>query len=311
MHFAIIGAGGVGGYFGGRLAQAGEKVTFIARGLHLQAIKERGLWVESINGDFAISPAIAFDSPEKVGEVEAVLVATKAWQVTETAPTLKPLIGPKTVVIPLQNSVTAATELAAVLGAEHVLGGFCRISALIGGPGLIKHIGVQQPVIAFGERSGLKSERVERLRQVFSGCQGLKVEVPDDIEAALWDKFIFITAISGLGAITRQPVGSFRAVPESRALLVAALEETTAVARAAGIRLPGDQVQKTLAHLDQVGPEISASMQKDILAGRPSELSEQNGAVLRLGRELGIPTPTHEFIYASLLPGELKARGQL
>jgi 2-dehydropantoate 2-reductase len=193
------------------------------------------------------------------------------------------------------------------LGQEHVLGGMCRISAFIGGPGLIKHVGVQ-PYIAFGERDGTKSERVERLRAAFARCQGLTVEVPADIEAAMWDKFVFIAAISGVGAVTRQPVGGFRAVPESRALLLAALEETTAVARARGVNLPADQVQKTLAFIDNAAPGIVASMQKDIMEGKPSELEAQNGAVVRIGRELGVPTPTHEFIYASLLPGELKAR---
>jgi 2-dehydropantoate 2-reductase len=307
MRFAIFGTGGVGGYFGGRLAQAGEDVTFIARGLHLNAIKERGLWVESINGDFHIDLTMASDDPEKVGVVDVVLVATKAWQVAEAAQQMKPLIGPRTMVIPLENGVNAPDELATALGQEHILGGLCRISAFIGGPGLIKHVGVQ-PYIAFGERDGTKSERVERLRLAFARCQGLKVEVPEDIEAALWDKFVFIAAISGVGAVTRQPLGGFRAVSESRALLIAALEETTAVARARGVRLPADEVQKTLAFIDNSAPGIMASMQKDILEGKPSELEAQNGAIVRMGREVGVHTPTHEFIYACLLPGELKAR---
>lgn len=315
MRFAIFGTGGVGGYFGGRLAQAGEDVTFIARGLHLEAIKERGLWVESISGDFHIDLALAFDDPKKAGVVDAVIVATKAWQVAEAAQQMGPLIGPQTVVIPLENGVNAPDELSAALGREHVLGGLCRISAFIGGPGLIKHVGVQ-PYLAFGERdptknvgqAGAKSELVERLREVFVRCQGLKVEIPEDIEAAMWDKFVFIAAISGVGAVTRQPLGGFRAVPESRALLVAAMEETTAVARARGVRLPADEVQKTLAFIDNSAPGITASMQKDIMEGKLSELEAQNGAVVRLGRELGVPTPAHAFIYASLLPGELKAR---
>jgi 2-dehydropantoate 2-reductase len=307
MRFAIFGSGAVGGYFGGRLAQAGEDVTFIARGLHLEAIKERGLWVESLNGDFHVDLTMAFDAPEKAGVVDVVLVATKAWQVAEAARQIKPLIGPETMVVPLGNGVDAPDELSAALGREHVLGGLCRISAFIGGPGLIRHVGVQ-PYLAFGERNGAKTERVERLREVFARCEGLTVEIPADIEAAIWDKFVFIAAISGVGAVTRQPLGSFRAVPESRALLVAALEETTAVARARGVRLPDDEVQKTLALIDRSAPGIVASMQKDILEGKPSELEAQNGTVVRLGRELGVPTPTHAFIYASLLPGELKAR---
>jgi 2-dehydropantoate 2-reductase len=304
MRIAVFGTGGVGGYFGGRLAQAGEDVTFIARGIHLEAIKDRGLWVESINGNFHVDLTMAFDNPEKVGAVDVVLVATKAWQVPEAAQQMKPLVGSETVVVPLENGVSAPDELAAALGREHVLGGLCRISAFIGGPGLIKHVGVQ-PYIAFGELGGEKSERVERLYEAFSRCQGLKVEVLADIEAAMWDKFVFIAAASGVGAVTRQPMGVYRSVPESRALLLAALEETTALARARGVHLPDDEAQKTLAFIDSSAPGIMASMQKDIMEGRPSELEAQNGTVVRMGRELGVPTPTHEFIYASLLPGEL------
>ena len=307
MHFAIYGSGGVGGYFGGRLAQAGEQVSFIARGKHLAAIREQGLRVESILGDFDINPAQACADPAEIGRVDVVILATKSWQVTEAAQQMGALIGPQSMVVPLENGVSAPDELSAVLGSEHVLGGLCRISSFVSAPGQIRHVGVQ-PTIAFGERDGKKSERVERLRAAFAGCAGLSVDVPDDIEAAMWDKFVFIAAISGVGAVTRQPAGGFRSIPESRALLIAALEETTAVARARGVHLPVDQVQRTLAFIDNAAPGLVASMQKDIMEGRPSELDAQNGAVLRMGQALGIPTPTHEFIYASLLPAEQRAR---
>jgi 2-dehydropantoate 2-reductase len=239
--------------------------------------------------------------------VDVVLVAAKAWQVAENLPKLQPLVGPQTMIVPLENGVTVPDELSAALGSEHVLGGLCRISSFVGGPGQIRHVGVN-PYIAFGERNGTQTERVERLRAVFADCQGLTVEVPADIEIAMWDKFIFIAAISGVGAVTRQPLGSFRSIPESRILLTAALQETIAVAHARGINLPSDQPKKSLAFIDNAAPGLVASMQKDIMEGRPSELEAQNGAVLRMGRELGVPTPTHEFIYASLIPGELKAR---
>lgn len=307
MHFAIYGTGGVGGYFGGRLAQAGQQVSFIARGAHLDAILQQGLRVESIMGDFSIQPAQAGPDPDQFGPVDVVLLACKAWQVTDAARHMLPLLGPETVVIPLENGVNAPDELSTALGAEHVLGGLCRISSFIKAPGLIQHVGVQ-PYIAFGELDGKASARVSEIRQAFAACAGLTVDTPADIQAAMWDKFIFIAAISGLGAVTRQPVGGFRSLPATRALLVAALEETTAVARARGIPLPADQVQKTLAFIDNAAPGLTASMQKDIMDGRPSELEAQNGAVLRMGRALGIPTPTHEFIYACLLPAELRAR---
>jgi 2-dehydropantoate 2-reductase len=307
MQFAIFGTGGVGGYFGGRLAQAGEEVSFIARGAHLAAIREKGLRVESLAGDFVINPAKASDDPAQIGPVDVVLVATKAWQVGEAAQKMRPLLGTQTIVVPLQNGISAPDELSDALGKERVLGGLCRISAFIGGPGLIQHVGVQ-PYIAFGERDGTHTQRVEQLRAAFEGCQGLTAAVPDDIEAAMWDKFIFIAAISGVGAITRQPVGGFRAVPESRALLVAALDETIALARARGIHLPADQTARTLDFIDKASPTMIASMQKDILEGKPSELEAQNGAVVKLARALGLRATTHEFIYACLLPGELKAR---
>ena len=308
MKFVVFGTGGVGGYFGGRLAQAGEDVTFIARGAHLAAILQHGLKVESGLGDFVIQPAKATDNAAALGPVDVVLVGVKAWQVTETAQAIKPLIGPETLVIPLQNGVTAADELAAVLGAEHVLGGLCRISALVAAPGVIRHAGVP-PYIAFGSLNGQAGPRVESIRAAFAKCQGLTVEIPADINVALWNKFLFIAAASGIGAITRQPMGVYRSNPESRALLVAALEETFALARARGVNLPADAVQKTLAFIDGSAPEIMASMQRDIMEGRPSELDAQNGTIVRLGRAAGVPTPTHAFIYAALLPGELKARG--
>jgi 2-dehydropantoate 2-reductase len=307
MRFAIYGSGGVGGYFGGRLAQAGQDVTFIARGAHLAAIQESGLRVESILGDFSISPAQAAADPSQVGVVDVVLVATKAWQVKEAAGHMQALVGPQTIIIPLENGIDAPDELGAALGSNHVLGGLCRISSFIGSPGLIRHVGVS-PYIAFGERDGTRSARVEELRAVLSTCAGLTVEVPADIEAAMWDKFIFIAAVSGMGAITRQPLGGFRSIPESRALVTALLEETSAVARARGIQLPADQVQKTLAFIDNAAPGLVPSMQKDIMEGRPSELFAQNGAVMRAGQALGIPTPAHAMIYACLLPAELRAR---
>lgn len=310
MNILVFGAGGVGGYFGGRLAEAGHQVTFIARGAHLAAIREQGLRVHSIAGDFTIHPAQAADSPAEAELPDVILLGVKAWDVPAAAQALQPVMGPQTFIVPLQNGVTAPDELAAILGRERVLGGLCRISAFIDSPGIIKHVGVD-PYIAFAELDGQTTERVERLRAAFAACKGLTVEIPSDIQAALWNKFLFIVSLSGVGAVTRQPVGVFRAVPESRALLIAALEETAAVARARGIHLPEDAVQRTLAFIDNAPASLTASMQRDIMQAKPSELESQNGAVVRLGRELGIATPTHAFIYASLLPGELQARNLL
>ncbi|MCX6033959.1 MAG: 2-dehydropantoate 2-reductase [Chloroflexi bacterium] len=307
MKIVIFGAGGVGSYFGARLAQAGEEVFFIARGAHLRAIQQNGLRVESILGDFVIQPAKTSDDPAEIGTVDLVILGVKAWQVPEAAEALKPLIDAQTIVLPLQNGVDAPSQLEAALGREHVLGGLCRISVLIAAPGVIRHVAIP-PTIAFGELDPRPSARVESLRQVFARCQGLTVNVPPDINVALWEKFMFIASVSGLGAATRQTIGGFRSLPETRHLLLAALEEVAVVARAKGIVLADDAISRTLAIIDGLPPATLASMQNDITNGRPSELESQTGAVVRMGREAGVPTPVNEFLYAILLPMEINAR---
>ncbi|MDI6696523.1 MAG: 2-dehydropantoate 2-reductase [Anaerolineales bacterium] len=309
MRIAVFGTGGVGGYFGGRLAQAGEEVIFIARGEHLRAMQANGLRVDSIEGDFVIQPVQATDDTSRVGKVDIILVAVKAWQVMEAAPVMKPMLGEETGVIWLGNGVDAPAQLAAELGAEHVLGGLTQISAVIAAPGHIRHVGIE-PLIAFGEMDGRPSQRVDALRQAFERA-GVKVVTPADIQAAMWEKFVFIASISGVGAVTRAPAGVLRSVPETRQMLQRAIAEVTQVARARKINLPEDIIAKTLAFIDGMAPGVLASMQRSIMEGRPSELGAQNGAVVRMGLEVGVPTPVHEFIYASLLPQELKARGEI
>jgi len=308
MRIAVFGAGGAGGYFGGRLAQAGEDVVFIARGEHLRAMREHGLRVDSLKGDFVIRLAQATDDPSQVGPVDAVLVCVKAWDVPAAAQAMRPLVGPETFVVPLENGVEAPDQLAAVLGAEHVLGGLARIISFIAEPGHIRHTGAE-PYVAFGELDRRPSQRAERLRRAFARA-GVTAEIPPDIQVAMWEKFLFIAAISGVGAVTRAPAGIMRSLPETRQMLEQAMREVFAVARARGIALPEEVVAKTMAYIDSLPPDGTASMQRDIIAGRPSELEYQNGTVVRLGRESGVPTPTHAFIYASLLPQELRARGQ-
>jgi len=308
MRIAVFGAGGVGGYFGGRLAQAGEEVVFIARGAHLEAIRSHGLRIESISGDFLVKPALASDDPHRVGEVDAILVAVKAWQVPEAALMMQPMVGKSTFVVPLENGVDAPFQLAATLGVGHVLGGLCRISVLIAAPGHIRHVGME-PYIAFGEIDGRTSQRAELLRQAF--IRGaVSVEVPQDIQAAMWEKFVFIAAISGVGAVTRAPIGVLRSLPETRQMLEDAVGEVVALARARQVRLPEDITTKTMVFIDRLPVGATPSMQRDILEGKPSELGSQNGAVVRMGMEMGIPTPTHAFIYHSLLASELRSRGE-
>jgi 2-dehydropantoate 2-reductase len=311
MRIAIFGSGGVGGYFGGRLAQAGHEVIFIARGQRLQAMREQGLQVESLNGDFMIRPVEATDQPATVGPVEAVLVAVKAWQVSEAAEAMRPMVGPETFVVPLQNGVEAPAQLAAVLGREHVLGGLCRIVSFMVRPEQVRHVGADPPYLAFGELDNRASERAQRLYQAFRQAQGVEVEIPADIQAAMWGKFMQICAWSGIGAITRSPVGVWRSLPETRQMWQDALAEVFAVAQARQIGLTEAMVAQVTAYVDVLPANATASMQRDIMNGRPSELQAQNGAVVRLGREVGAPTPTHAFIYQALLPLELKARGEL
>ncbi len=309
MRIAVFGAGAVGGYFGGRLAQGGEEVVFIARGKTLEALRTKGLTVESLKGDFALSPAQATDDPAQVGPVDVVLVGVKAWQVSEAAQAMRPLVGPETCVVPLQNGVEAADQLAATLGARQVLGGLCAIICFVVEPGHVRHAG-GDPSVAFGELDNRKSERAERLRQAFARAQ-VRVEIPSDIQVALWEKFLFIASWGGVGAVTRARVGVLRTLPETRQMLEEAMREIFAVGRARGVALPDDAVTKAMAIVNRFPPDGTASMQRDILAGRPSELHSQNGAVVRLGKQAGVATPVHDFIYRSLLPLEMRARGDL
>jgi 2-dehydropantoate 2-reductase len=309
MRIAVFGTGGVGGYFGGRLAAAGEDVVFIARGEHLRAINRDGLHVDSPDGDFRVFPAQAAEDPKQIGPVDAVILGVKAWQVSQAAEAMRPLMGPETFVVPLQNGVEASSQLAAVLGQEHVFGGFCYIVSFISGPGHIKHGGMK-PYIAFAELDNRPSERGQRLLDAFAHA-GVTAERPEDIHAAIWGKFLFIASLSGVGAITRAPAGVIRTLPETRQMLEEAVAEIAAVARARRINVKADAVSATMAVIDGLPPQTTASMQRDIMDGRPSELSSQNGAVVRLGREGGVPVPLNEFIYSSLLALEMRARGQV
>ena len=279
---------------------------FIARGEHLRTMREGGLRVDSVAGDFSIVPCEATDDPAVAGEVDVVLVGVKAWQVPEAAHAMRPLVGPDTTVLPLQNGVEAPRQLAEVLGRERVVGGLCKIIVQLAGPGHIRHSGAE-PYVALGELDGGRSERVERLRAALEGA-GVTVEVPADIEVAMWEKFLLIAAISGVGAVTRAPLGRLLAVPETRRLLELAMREIETVARAHGVLIAADAVERTLAFFESLPGDGTASMQRDVMAGRPSELESQNGAVVRLGRAVGVATPVHDFLYASLLPQEREAR---
>jgi 2-dehydropantoate 2-reductase len=310
MRIAIFGAGGVGGYFGGRLAQAGEEVVFIARGKHLQALKNKGLKVESIKGDFDISPVQASSDPSDFGAVDVVLVAVKAWQIPDAAQAMRPLIGPETMVVPLLNGVEAPAQLSKVLGADHVIGGFCGVISYVASPGVIRHVGAD-PFVKFGELDNRQSARVKKLHETFTSARGVTVQIPENIHVAMWNKFLLIVPWSGIGSITRAPLGIFLSLPQTHQMLLTAMQEVINVAAAQNIILPEGSAANTLEFLENLPPDGTASMQRDIMEGRPSELESQVGAIVRMGQELDVNTPVNSLIYQSLLPQELLARGQL
>lgn len=306
MRIAVFGTGGVGGYFGGRLAQAGEDVTFIARGEHLRAIKNHGLVVDSQLGNFVVDPAKATDDVGEAGEVDLVIVGVKAWQVPDAARTMKPLVGPGTTVLPLQNGVDAVPQLVHEFGADRVVGGLCRIVSFVLEPGHIKHAGFT-PSIVIGEIDNRRTDRLSSIEQMFRRA-GLEITVAADIQVALWTKFLFIASFSGVGAVANAPAGVIRSDPKHHAQVLNAMQEIYTLAHARGIKLPANSIETAMAAVNALPQDATSSMQRDIAAGRPSELESQNGAVVRLACESGVEVPTHALIYETLRPLEQKAR---
>jgi 2-dehydropantoate 2-reductase len=309
MKICIYGAGAVGGYFGGRLSQAGHDVIFVARGKTLDAIAANGLQVQSISGDFSIHPAKATDRPEEIGSVDLVLCCVKSWQVSDVADKMRSLLAPETVVIPLQNGVEAHNILSQILGSGHVLPGLCKLITMAEFPGQVRHTGAD-PYLAFGEMDGRVSQRADQIGQAIAKSKGVTVHVSQNILAQLWRKFMLIAPWSGMGALTRSPIGVIRRLPETRELLLDSIREVFEVAQASGIEIEEKAVNDTIDLIDQLPPEGTASMQRDIMEGLPSELNEQSGAIVRYGKIVGIQTPVNRFIYHSLLPLEQKARGE-
>jgi 2-dehydropantoate 2-reductase len=306
MHIVVFGAGGIGGYFGGRLAHAGEKVTFIARGEHLQSMLANGLQVKSFMGDFSIHPVTATDDPSTIKDVDVILMCVKAWQVPAAAKAVLSILSSETFVVPLENGIEAPSQLCEILGREHVLGGLCGIFSHIASPGCIEHTGAE-PWIAFSELDNHRSPRVQVIKQIFERA-GVDVTIPRDINYALWQKLFFVSGFSAIGALTRVPVGSFRSMPGTREILEAAFKECYQVAWANGIHLPEEIIANTLVSIDAYPPDTISSLQRDIMDGSPSELEEQIGIIVRMGQTHNIPTPVYSFIYNSLLPLEKLAR---
>jgi 2-dehydropantoate 2-reductase len=306
MDIAIIGTGGVGGYFGAKLASAGNRVTFLARGKHLEAMQANGLVVKSIVGDFTVKEFRATSSIGEIGLVDLVLVCVKAWQVKEVRNELKSILHPQSVVIPLQNGVLAADELLEVIDKQHVVGGLCRIISKIEAPGVISHFGVT-PTIVFGELDGTTSDRMMAIKQVFDMAD-IKSHISANIQAEIWKKFISI-CVSGLLAITKTNYGELRELPATRQMMIDLFDEVYLLAQRMDIDIEPDFVAKTVSFIDSFPPDTTSSLTRDVWDGKPSEIEYQNGTVVRLGHIHGVETPTNKFVYNCILPMEIKARG--
>src|SRR5262245_37789887 len=309
MRIVVFGTGGAGGYFGAQLTRAEDDVIFIARGDHLSAIRTHGLCIETPAGEIVFRPALATDDPTGIGKADVVLLGVKAWQVTEAAEAIRPMMGSDTFVVPLQNGVEAPSQLAAALGAEHVLGGLCGTFSWVTAPGRIRSVGAGN-YIKFAELDNRPSDRVEQLRRLFE-LAGANVEVPSDIHKALWEKFLLVTSFGGVGAVTRAPIGIIRTIPQTRRFLEQCMQEVLAVARARRVALADTVVADTMTIVDSLAAKGTTSLQRDIADGKPSELEFWNGAVVRLSRDAEVATPLHEFIYHCLLPQEMHARGKV
>jgi len=300
MKIAVMGSGGVGGYFGARLAAAGNDVTFIARGAHLDAMKKRGLHLLSPHGDIHVHPLEASDNPATVGPVDIVLFATKLYD-TESAGTLcKPFIGDDTAVISLLNGVDSEEQLIGILGKEHVVGGVARISAEIAEPGIIQHHS-NFASIEFGELDGRRSHRLQEFHSAAEKSQ-IDAQLSDDIHAAIWLKFILLASFSAITTLTRLPAGLIREHAETTALMDAAAHEVAAVARARGVQLTESSIENVIGMLHRLPDAMKSSMLMDLERGNRLELEWLSGAVCRLGREAGVDTPVHRFVLAALLP---------
>lgn len=307
MRVAVVGTGAVGAYFGGTLTKAGEDVTFIARGAHLSATRESGLHVESPDGDIVINPVSVTDDTMAVGPVDVVLLAVKGWQLRGSIETMRPLIAADTVVIPLLNGVDAPDLLAAELSESHAAGGLCGLYGSALSPGHFQNV-LPKPFITFGELDNRMSDRMEGLRRAFERA-GVQASIAEDIRAALWEKLLFVGPFGGIGAVTRAQVGVIRSVPETRAVLESAMNEILQVAQALGVEMRPGAFERAAALIDGSPERAIASMQRDIVAGRPSELESQIGVVIRLAGTVDVQVPIHSYLYAVLLPQELQARG--
>ena len=298
MRIAVIGAGGIGAIYGASLAKAGADVTFVARGAHLAAMRERGLKVEGDRGEMHISPAQATDDPSDIGPVDIVLFCVKLWDVESAGAAIRPIIGPKTAVIPLQNGVDAHERLIPVLGREAVMGGTAFVTGSIVAPGIVRQTGTYQRM-TFGELDGTISPRGKRLAELCAAA-GFEGVLSPDVLVPLWDKFTMLVPLANVNALTRAPLGKYRADPDTWSLVLGSVHETVAVGRAEGINLAPDAADKAIALIRSMPDHHMTSMGNDLLRGSRLELPWFAGKVVELGRKHGVPTAVNSVVYAAL-----------
>jgi 2-dehydropantoate 2-reductase len=298
MRIAVIGAGGIGAIYGAALAKAGAEVIFIARGTHLAAMRERGLKIEGDRGETHVAPAQATDDPASIGPVDIALFCVKLWDVESAGAAIRPIVGPETAVIPLQNGVDAHDRLIPVLGRKAVMGGTAFVTGSIVAPGVVRQTGAYQRM-TFGELDGSISTRGERLAELCAAA-GFEGVLSPDVLVPIWDKFTMLVPLANINALTRLPMGKYRADPDLWALLEASLRETVAVGRAEGVRLSTDAVDKAIALIRSMPDHHMTSMGNDLLRGNRLELPWFAGKVVELGRKHGVPTPVNSFVYAAL-----------
>ena len=289
-----MGTGGVGGYFGARLAEGGHDVAFVARGRQLRALREHGLRVESPLGDVHLPDVEVSDDPATLGKADLVLFGVKLWDTETSAELVKPLLTERTGVVSFQNGVVKDDILRRVIGPEHVIGGVCYVAATIAEPGVIRHANTLQKLV-FGEYDGGTSDRVREFHDACVGS-GIDAEISDRIERTIWEKFVFLVGLSGTTSTSRTPIGPIRENPRARAFLRDVMDEVVRVARAQGVPLPADYADDRLAFVDQVSADMTSSMHHDLEQGNRLEVAWLSGDVVERGRALGVPTPCNRAI---------------
>ena len=310
MKFAIVGAGGVGGFFGGKLAARGQDVWFVARGKHLAAMRANGLCVNSSEGQFTIPPGKMTDNPAEIGPVDVALFCVKSYDADSTAEQLAPILTERTIVISLQNGVDNEERIRKIITEGIVYGGTAYIYSTITAPGVITETGGPKKIV-FGPMPGARDGTCETAKRTLDILieAGIKAELTDDISSALWSKFILITSVGGLTALTRLTVGEILAADETRALLTDAMREVEAIAKAKGMNIEAGYVDRLIRTLRRFGGSNRSSLYYDLINEKPMEIEALSGAVVKYGQALGIPTPVHKTIYGALLPYHLRHLG--